>query len=90
VRVEEADRLVLWMGKRVAELRRARGMTQAQLAERADFSIQYLQRIEAGRENLTVRSAARIAQLLGCRFVELFRRPTTTIVRRGRPPRPRR
>jgi transcriptional regulator with XRE-family HTH domain len=38
----------------VAERRRAYGLTQEQLAEKLDVSLKYLQRVEAGEENLTL------------------------------------
>ena len=53
------------MGAKIAQLRRERGLTQEQLSEQMGVLPQYLQRIEAGRENLTLRSLAKIAGLLG-------------------------
>lgn len=74
------------LGRRIAELRAARGLTQEQLAERLDVTFQYLQRIEAGRENLTVRSLVRLATALEVLVADLFAPPESREVRVGRPP----
>ena len=42
------------------------------MAERAGFSIKYLQRIEGGRENLTIKSLVELAAVLGIEVVEFF------------------
>ena len=60
-------------------------MTQEQLSEVADVTVQYLQRVEAGRENLTVRSLLRLAALLEVTIVDLFATPTSRESRPGRP-----
>src|SRR5256885_1811028 len=73
------------IGRRVAELRAERRRTQAQLAEELDVTLQYLQRIEAGRENLTVRSLVRLATALQVRTADFFKPPRTREVRVGRP-----
>jgi transcriptional regulator with XRE-family HTH domain len=74
------------VGRRVAHHRQRRGWTQEVLAERVGVSTKYLQRIEAGRENLSLRSLATIAAALGCRPFDLLR-PMRSMapVRRGRP-----
>lgn len=78
------------VGRRIAELRAARGWTQEQMAEALDVNLPYLQRIEGGRENLTVRSLARLAHILGVRVGALFEAPADRTVRGpGRPRRPR-
>lgn len=58
-------RLLRDVGRRIAEARRRRGLTQEQLAELLRVSERYLRRIEAGEENLTLMSLARIADKLG-------------------------
>lgn len=81
------DLVLAWVGRRVAELRRSQRLTQEQLAERIGFSIGYLKRIERGRENLTVRSLAQIAEALGSDIAALFREPDhKSRPRPGRPP----
>lgn len=79
-------RVVAWVGGRVAERRQALGLTQEQLAEQLDVSIKYLQRLEAGRENLTVRSMANLANTLDVAPSYLIKPPRRRVVRRpGRP-----
>jgi transcriptional regulator with XRE-family HTH domain len=73
------------LGRRIAELRAGRGMTQEQLAGRLDVNVQYLQRVERGVENLTVASLARFADLLGTQVGDLFAAPATRTRRPGRP-----
>ncbi len=73
------------LGRRIAELRVARGMTQAQLAERAEVTNKYIQRVEAGQENLTVKSLARFADLLSLNIAGLFEPPTSREKKVGRP-----
>ena len=77
------------LGRRVAEIRRSAGLTQQQVAERADVSVKYLQRVEAGRENLTIRSLVWLAELLGARVADLFAAPAFREARLGRPARRR-
>ena len=81
-----ADRLILEVGRRVAELRSMNGITQAVLAEEIGVSIQYIQRIEAGQENLTLKSLAGLANVLEVEVVSLFQTPISLDSRRGRPP----
>lgn len=85
MRPAEPDRILRAVGRRVAELRQAAGLTQEEFAEMAKVSIKYAQRIEAGRENLTVRSLVKLANLLGASVIEFFvppRKPSSAI---GRP-----
>ena len=75
------------LGCRIAELRAARGETQAEFAEGAGFSVKYVQRVEGGRANLTVRSLVHLADVLGVTVPDLFARPARAPARRGRPKR---
>jgi transcriptional regulator with XRE-family HTH domain len=84
----DADLVVRDVGRRVSELRREHGLTQEQFAARAELSWKYLQQVEAGRENLTLRSLVRLANLLGVTLAELVQPPRDRTVRTGRPPRP--
>ena len=52
------------MGRRVGEIRRKLGWTQAEFADRAGKSVNYIQRIEQGRSNLTVHTLVRLANVL--------------------------
>ncbi len=75
------------LGHRIAELRAAQGLTQAELAARAEVSLQYIARVEQGGANLTVRSLVRFAALLDVDVAALFVTPEP---RKGGPGRPRR
>lgn len=74
------------VGRRVAELRRNQGWTQEELAARASVTLKYLQRVEAGKENLTIYSLVRFANLLTVPVEMLFQAPTEPHPKRGRPP----
>ena len=82
----DPDQLVEDVGRRVGELRAQAGLTQAELADLAEVSPKYLQRIEAGQENLTLRSLARMANILMVPVTDLFQAPNRAAPGRGRPP----
>lgn len=83
----ETRAVLVGVGRRIAELRAARGLTQEQLLPLLGLTdVKHLQKIEAGRLNLTVRSLVGIASALGCESVaSLFVEPASREVRRGRP-----
>lgn len=60
------------VGRRIRELRKARGMTQQQLAERSGLNEKYLGVVERTGENLTLRSIQRIAKALSVPIANLF------------------
>lgn len=76
------------VGRRIAELRRELAWTQEQFAERLGVLTQYVQRVERGRENLTVQSLVKVANALGVTVAALFE-PAAYQGKR-RPGRPRR
>jgi DNA-binding XRE family transcriptional regulator len=86
VREQDPQRVLRDIGRRVAEVRKRRRQTQEQFAESIGLSHKYLQAIEGGRENLSVRSLVKLANLLRIRAGDLFRAPRSRQVRRGRPP----
>lgn len=59
-------------GKRVRTLRRAKDMTQEQLAERAGLSLQSVGEIERGRGNPTLVNIERLSAALGEDLTTLF------------------
>ncbi|MFI5301728.1 MAG: helix-turn-helix domain-containing protein [Polyangiales bacterium] len=63
------------MAARIAAVRRAAGVTQEALAVRVGTSPRALQRIEAGEQNLTLKTVARIAAALGVAPEELVVAP---------------
>jgi transcriptional regulator with XRE-family HTH domain len=60
------------LGQRLKHLRRLRGYTQEQLAERIDINPKYLSSIERGAENPTLDLLDRLAQGLQVEMYELF------------------
>lgn len=76
------------MGRRVAEVRAARGFTQEQLSEGSGIDLKDLQKIEGGKQNPTVRTLVALASALELRSVaELFAEPASREVKVGRPKR---
>jgi len=59
-------------GAKVQSLREARGMTQEQLAERIDRSVDTISNIERGANSTRIETAGRIAEVLGVSLPELF------------------
>lgn len=83
----DPDQVKADIGRRIAELRINRGQTQAQLAEEAACAVQYLQRVEKGR-NMRVETLVRFANLFHVNVADLFAPPATRAPRRrGRPSR---
>ena len=75
------------VGRRVAELRAVQGWTQEAFAELAQVSVGYVRQVESGRENLTIASLAKLAELLGVDAAELLVPPISRETKRGRPSR---
>ncbi|MGH7298447.1 MAG: helix-turn-helix domain-containing protein, partial [Polyangiaceae bacterium] len=87
--MDEATRVCTDLGHRVIELRRERGWTQEQLAERSQLDERDVRRIEAG-ENTTVHTLVRVAHAFRVSIALLFEPPSSRAVRRlGRPAAPR-
>ena len=61
-----------WFGKRVRELRLARGLSQEELAFRVGIHRTYLGGVERGERNPSLKNIAAIAQALGVTLSELF------------------
>jgi len=82
----DPDSLVRDIGRRVAELRRERGLTQQALASKLRATMQWVQQIEYGA-NLTVHSLARVANALDTNLEALLvpPRPSSYVMRPGRP-----
>ncbi|MDP2307571.1 MAG: helix-turn-helix transcriptional regulator [Pseudomonadota bacterium] len=60
------------VGERVRRLRTARGLTQAELAEKALLATQTLSRVERGDQGASLESLERIAVALGEPIAALF------------------
>lgn len=78
-------RLARDVGRRVAELRAERGLTQEQLAEHLEVSTRWIQSIEAGDENLGLGTLAKLATALKTQAIAFFEPPATKKPRPGRP-----
>jgi len=73
------------VGRRIAELRQGAELTQEQLAAKLKITLKYLQRVEAGRHNLSVDSLVRFSRALKAEPKALFEEPRTLMVNVGRP-----
>jgi transcriptional regulator with XRE-family HTH domain len=82
---DEDRRLLDAVGRRIAELRRKLGLTQAEIAERLETTISNYQRIEHGFQNLTILTMAKIAAALDTKINALLKAPRTVKSKRGRP-----
>jgi transcriptional regulator with XRE-family HTH domain len=60
------------MGIRIRTLRKASGMSQAELAKRAQITREYVNKLEAGRYDVTVRVLQRIAKALKVKVTGLL------------------
>ncbi|KYF69657.1 helix-turn-helix domain-containing protein [Sorangium cellulosum] len=76
------------LGRRIAELRRARGLTQEKAAERLGMLAPNYARIEQGRLNVTVDTLVRVVRMLGdgVTIADLFAPPAATEQRSGETP----
>lgn len=74
------------VGRRIADLRESRGITQAEAAELLETSVSNYQRIEHGHQNLTLRSMVRIASAFETTVAGLLAPHGERPSRRGRPP----
>ena len=81
----DPDELLVDIGRRVAELRSKAGQTQEQMAVSLGVTPRYLQSVEAGDENLTVRSLCRLADAFDVEVLTLFEEPKDRSPRIGRP-----
>ena len=64
-------RNVICLGRNIGRLRKAAGLTQEALAERADISTRYVQFLEADKYEPSLLVSARLRRALGCSWDEL-------------------
>ncbi len=67
------ERIEQTVGRRVRELREAQGLSKVDFCLMTDVSRPYLNRIEDGEANVTIRQLARIAAGLGVAPSDLLR-----------------
>lgn len=60
------------LGKRIADLRRARKLTQEKLAEALDYSVDFISLVERGVNAPSVASLEEFAKVLKVEVKELF------------------
>lgn len=65
------EEILYRIGRRIAQLRIERGISQQDLAARCNFEKSNMSRIEYGRSNLTVRTLLTISQALGVKLRDL-------------------
>lgn len=59
------------VGRNFARLRAASGLTQEEVAVRADLTQQYISEIENGKRNPTIQTLVQIAKALGVSHIDL-------------------
>jgi len=79
------NKLLRGVGRRLAELRRAAGMTQQELADAYGATPKYVRLVEGGSENLTLITMLRLARLVRADITDLLMPPATLRVTKGRP-----
>lgn len=79
------ERLLNDVSLALAEARRERGWTQQQVADRLGVTLRYLQACESGRQNLSLRSLALLANALQVAPSRFFEKPTGVRRKAGRP-----
>jgi transcriptional regulator with XRE-family HTH domain len=62
----------LLLGQTIRAYRQRAALSQEKLAEKAELSTVFINRVEAGKENISVDSVARIARALGVELHALF------------------
>lgn len=75
------------VGRRIAELRTERDLTQEALSEQLGVTTRWVQSAEAGEENFTLTTLVRFANALKVPVAEFFVTPTIVKSRPGRPKR---
>ncbi len=66
------ESILIHFGERVKSIRRLKGYSQEQLAERAHLHRTYIGMIERGEKNITLKNIYRIAKGLDVEIKELF------------------
>src|ERR1700677_4810306 len=83
--MNDPDKTIENIGRRVAEIRLKLGLTQDALAEKAGVTGGYIRQIEGGWKNMRVNTLCKIADILGCQTRDLFETPTMKKQTSGRP-----
>lgn len=86
--MEDPEEVKERVGRRVAELREEKGLTQADVAESIGTTVPNLQRIEYGTQNVTIETMTKIANAIGVKVAAFFA-DSENARRRRTPGRPR-
>ncbi|XYH97988.1 helix-turn-helix domain-containing protein [Sorangium sp. So ce1128] len=86
----DPEQVIATVARKIGEVRARSGKTQAAVAEALGTTTTNYQRIEAGVQNVTLRTLVRIANVVGARVAEFFEEPEAPTPeapqrRRGRP-----
>lgn len=60
-------------GNKIRKLRKAKGLTQETLAEKARIDFSYMNRIEGGKRNPSLKVIVKLARVLDVRLEDLMR-----------------
>jgi transcriptional regulator with XRE-family HTH domain len=69
---------LLELGQNIRKIRRAKNLTQMEVAHRCGFNSAAVFMVEAGRQNMTIKSLMTLAAALDLKVADLFPRTTTT------------
>lgn len=84
--LETPERIIDDVGRRIAELRKERNLTQHAMCERLGMQVADYQAIERGVRNVTLRTLVHVARALEVPTQALFQPPASREPRRrGRP-----
>jgi transcriptional regulator with XRE-family HTH domain len=76
---EAPPELVELVARRIKALRQARGLTQDAVAEALGIAVKNVQRLEAGRQNMTLKTLAHVADVLDVEAFELLKGGTGSV-----------
>lgn len=83
--MEDPEKVKEHVGRRIAELREKKALTQADVAEAIGTTVPNLQRIEYGVQNVTIETMTKIANAIGVKVADFF----SPLQTKGRRPRGR-
>ena len=70
---EKAEPAYVIVARNISRLRYERGITQEKICELADVDRGYYQRVESGKQNMTIDYLDRMRKALKCQWADLFR-----------------
>ncbi len=70
------ETLAVQMGQNIQHLRKARGLTQAQLAEKINVSTAFISRVERGDKLISVKTLSALVDTFHVSYDTIFREPS--------------